>query len=444
MRIAHLAGWYFPDGVGGTEIYVRELCRHQREAGHTVTVAAPRAGLGGAELTEHDHVPVFRYPIPSAPTRDEAQGTGRVRGADQLGAWLARWRPDVVHVHSFVTGLGLDEIDVARRLGARIVVTHHLPSLGYLCRRGTLMENGHSACDGIVSPRRCAACVLDQRGIPRFVAGAAAIIPAPLSRAAGRLPGRAATVLGLAASIAHDQARQHRLFAAADVQVVLNETARHMFVANRLPVDRLVVNRLGISGGPYRRKSAAPTRKPVTFGSLSRFHEIKGLFELVRAARRIDPAVPFRVDIRGPIRNDADRQFAAALTRAAAGDPRIVVEAGPAHADVPALLASYDVLCSVGTSFENGPTVALEAMAVGTPLLATRVGNQAEIVRDGENGRLVPPGDEGALAAAIALLAADPEPIDRWRLSLPPIRTMRDVAAEYDVIYARLAAQSAA
>jgi glycosyltransferase involved in cell wall biosynthesis len=43
----------------------------------------------------------------------------------------------------------------------------------------------------------------------------------------------------------------------------------------------------------------------------------------------------------------------------------------------------------------------VEALAVGTPVIATAVGGVAEVVRDGENGLLVPPGDVGALAAAI-------------------------------------------
>lgn len=52
---------------------------------------------------------------------------------------------------------------------------------------------------------------------------------------------------------------------------------------------------------------------------------------------------------------------------------------------------------------------ALEAMASGRPLIAGAVGGLAEMVRDGENGLLVPGGDAGALAAAILRLAAAPD-----------------------------------
>ena len=43
--------------------------------------------------------------------------------------------------------------------------------------------------------------------------------------------------------------------------------------------------------------------------------------------------------------------------------------------------------------FENGPTIALEGIAVGTPIIASRVGNLAEIIDDGVTGELVAPGD---------------------------------------------------
>src|SRR3954447_6283777 len=100
VKIAHLVGWYFPDSVGGTEVYVEGLCRRLREAGHEVIIAAPDAGHGPARRYEYDGVPVFRYPIADQPTRDEAYHRVAMAGSAHLFRWLADERPDILHVHS--------------------------------------------------------------------------------------------------------------------------------------------------------------------------------------------------------------------------------------------------------------------------------------------------------------------------------------------------------
>ena len=61
----------------------------------------------------------------------------------------------------------------------------------------------------------------------------------------------------------------------------------------------------------------------------------------------------------------------------------------------------------LSSAWENFPHTLVEALAVGTPAIATAVGGVPEIVTHGENGLLVPPGDPAALAAAIRRFLAD-------------------------------------
>ena len=63
----------------------------------------------------------------------------------------------------------------------------------------------------------------------------------------------------------------------------------------------------------------------------------------------------------------------------------------------------------LSSSWENFPHTVVEALAVGTPVLATATGGVAEVVRDGENGLLVPIGDAAALGEAIRRFFADDE-----------------------------------
>lgn len=75
--------------------------------------------------------------------------------------------------------------------------------------------------------------------------------------------------------------------------------------------------------------------------------------------------------------------------------------------EVAPALAAADVVV-VPSRHEGLGVAALEAMAAGKPVIASRVGGLAEVVVDGESGLVVPPEDPPALASALARLLADP------------------------------------
>jgi glycosyltransferase involved in cell wall biosynthesis len=88
----------------------------------------------------------------------------------------------------------------------------------------------------------------------------------------------------------------------------------------------------------------------------------------------------------------------------------------------------------LSSSWENFPHTVVESLAVGTPVIATRVGGVPEVVEDGVNGLLVPPGDVEALAAAIRRFAAEPDLRARLREAAAP--SVARFAAE--VVYGEL------
>jgi glycosyltransferase involved in cell wall biosynthesis len=76
--------------------------------------------------------------------------------------------------------------------------------------------------------------------------------------------------------------------------------------------------------------------------------------------------------------------------------------------DVGPYYAAFDAMILPSVN-EGTPVSAIEALAAGRPVVATRVGGVPDVVRDGEDGFLVEPGAVDELAARLALLAADPE-----------------------------------
>jgi glycosyltransferase involved in cell wall biosynthesis len=315
-----------------------------------------------------------------------------------------------------------------------------LPGFGYMCRSGELMQWGRVPCDGIVDAGKCAACNLTRLGMPQLAARLVGSVPAPVSAALQGLPGRLGTALGMPASVREYEAMQRELFALVDRVVVLNETGRRMLVSNGSAADKIVLNRLGVSHRSVATQPASNRRSdgaPVRFGYVGRLHPTKGLTELMHAVAAISSDVAFRLEIRGPALDEATRRYVDSLRQIAGADPRVEFAAAVPAADVPALLAAYDALLCPSMWFENGPTVALEAIAAATPVIGSRVGNLAELITDEVNGLLVAPGDIDAWAHVLTRVATSPvDTVDRWRGALTPPRTMDDVASDYLALYA--------
>lgn len=190
--------------------------------------------------------------------------------------------------------------------------------------------------------------------------------------------------------------RVPRLWRRADVVLAASEA-----VADRLhPLAAHVVYcpiELGLA-----QRATAPWSGgggPVV-GFVGRIEPRKGPLDLVRAAAAIRGAVPgARVVLVGSDPYASDREYGA--TVAAARD----VEHYAWVDDAAAVMSHLDVLVLPSYAEPFG-TVLAEAMAAGTPVVATAVGGLPEVVTDGRDGALVPAGRPDALADAVIRVLA--------------------------------------
>jgi glycosyltransferase involved in cell wall biosynthesis len=81
---------------------------------------------------------------------------------------------------------------------------------------------------------------------------------------------------------------------------------------------------------------------------------------------------------------------------------------------IPPYMAAFDVLAVPSTRFESLPLVVLEALAAGTPVVASRLSGIPEAVVDGETGWTFEPGDARALAGILDAVAADRAQLERY------------------------------
>jgi len=157
-----------------------------------------------------------------------------------------------------------------------------------------------------------------------------------------------------------------------------------------------------VDPGVKRKELGLPTEGPV-IGTVGRLVPIKGHVWLLQAAPQVlaeFPGACFVFIGGGPLLEELKR-LAEEL-----GISRRVVFLGP-RLDVPECLAALDVFALPSLN-EGMGRVLIEAMAVGVPVVATRVGGIPDIVADRVTGLLVPPQDEKALASALLDLLRDP------------------------------------
>ncbi len=129
----------------------------------------------------------------------------------------------------------------------------------------------------------------------------------------------------------------------------------------------------------------------------------KGFADLIDAAVRVIemyPATGFLIFGEGPLRQPLrDRILRRGL------EAKFILAGFTPRLDRYLPFADIVVLSSLT---EGLPNIALEALAAGVPVVATRVGGNPEVVRDGQSGRLVPASEPDQLAEAIGQLLADP------------------------------------
>jgi len=152
--------------------------------------------------------------------------------------------------------------------------------------------------------------------------------------------------------------------------------------------------------GPFEDPFAGVGKPRVLF--VGRLAPQKGVSTLVAAADLLeDPSAQVLLVGDGPERPKLERE----AKRIGVGY-RLRFEGFVAHERLPAALAHADLLV-LPSIYEELGTVLLEAMQVGLPIVASGTGGIPDVIEDGINGMLVPPGEPEALAHAINHLLAD-------------------------------------
>ena len=159
-------------------------------------------------------------------------------------------------------------------------------------------------------------------------------------------------------------------------------------------------------GARFRARHGIATddRVVLTVGRIDPRKNQRLAVEVVAELLAEDPR--WRLVLIGPVTDDAYRRRVEDSAKALGGRLTLIPGLAP---DAPELVDAYHAanIFLLPSLHEPFGIVILEAWAAGRPVVASRVGGVAGLVRDGEDGLLIDPGDAGACVAALRRLAGD-------------------------------------
>ncbi|HEY3135875.1 MAG TPA: glycosyltransferase family 4 protein [Blastocatellia bacterium] len=203
----------------------------------------------------------------------------------------------------------------------------------------------------------------------------------------------------------------------ADLIFVVSEVERRNLTRAGIGSERIIVNPNGVDtdtfspdcGGDEVRRSLGVANKTVV-GFAGTFGPWHGAPVLAEAALLVSKSGQCHFLFVG---EGEQRSEAEAIIEAAGSIVGATFTGRIPHALVPSYLDACDILVSPhvesadGSEFFGSPTKLFEYMAMAKPVIASRLGQIADVIADGESGLLVEPGDSSALARAIERLAQD-------------------------------------
>jgi glycosyltransferase involved in cell wall biosynthesis len=210
------------------------------------------------------------------------------------------------------------------------------------------------------------------------------------------------------------QRRRESLIAEAQAFLCVSRFVRDTLAARGFPTGKLEVHYIGIDIPESVMLPPLGATGTVLF--VGRLVEKKGLDTLIDAMAALeprDPALELAVIGDGPLKADLERRAKAAGIKARFEGWKSEAEVRKAMRR--ALLLAVPSRTASGGDSEGLPTVIMEAMALGVPVVATRHAGIPEIVSDRVTGRLVPEADPAALAEAILAVKSDPDSTGRMR-----------------------------
>lgn len=379
MRVLLVTHRYPPVGLSGVERLSEQTATGLTDRGHAVTVLtrreSPAPPVPVLQPSERNGVPVLMISGAGAMTGRFPRGEGRLEL--MFERTVLDVAPDVVLI-SHLAGHSPLYVSIAQRLGVPVVLELH--DFYTACERAHLERPSGELCSGPEGGRACAEHCFEAE-------------PRARERWALR-------------SHVYRRALEH-----ADERVCPSEFVADYFQRTFALATRPTVIGNGVSlGDPLARPQDPPG--PLRLACVGMVAPHKGAHVVVEALRlaRLPAA---RLTLFGGLIQPYFRELREAAEEVDNLDFRAFDGFSPDQ--LPVLLADVDAVIVPSLVWETYSIVAREAMSLGIPVIASRIGALPEAIRDQDNGLLFTPGSGQELARILRTLAYEPERLDDLR-----------------------------
>lgn len=446
--LVHLIVHRFPpQSLGGTERYALALAQNLVSRGHRVVVHSYAPG-GSAEVLAKEETwqgittlwVSFDLDQTSNPVRDEYD-------SHRVESFFAeRWRaerPDLVHI-LHCGFFSASPLRAAAEQSIPALVT--LTDMWALCPNGLLLRADMRLCSGPEDAGQCVRCVaaMGPRGRRyRRLSQALPVQALSALAAAGERPIlRDVPLLPLLTALRQRPAVIRDLLLSSGALISPGDFARQVLEQNGYPQGGVCVLPHGVESPERLRRQEEPGQGPkLRFGYIGPLAPHKGAHLPIEALRRLGNTNALSLTYWGALpEGRRANPYAQKILHDIEASPSAEHLGAYETQKVAQVLAQLDVLLVPSLCYENTPMVIYEALASGTPVIATDEGGMRELVTEYSGGWLFPRGDAEALASLMGRLATKPSLVTEKSKGILPVPSLEDHVASLMGIYDQILA----
>ena len=436
MKILQVLNHFLPQQTAGTEVYTWALSKELIKNGIEVKVLIPNYGKDTDVSYIYDGISVHQFSEPSVVDRELIMGFRDTDGLKNFEAHLEKEKPDIVHFHELAgsNGIGLPHVRVAKKMGAKVIMTFHLA--GNTCATGTLMHKGKTPCDGKIKTAKCSACYLHNKGLnasSNLLATASNLL-ASLHLDTTKLNNPFGTALGTANIINRLEQKLRDLIECCDQVVCITNWYQQVLMLNGVDSDKVSYIPPGL---PTLGKSTVikgPIVKPIQLMFLGRISPFKGLHILVEALEAFSE-MEFELSIFG---SSDGTNYESVLREKTKMKKNIHWRGTLDQEKVLEEMQRHNLLCLCSTFSEMSPLVIQEARAAGLPILASNAIGNKEQLEQGAKGFLFEMNKVASLIKQLSKIKENPIQLGEMSQEMIHPLAFSEIASEYLKVYHKI------